>query len=38
MKGPYPGRSEQLYNEAEQRNIQGRSSMSKAQLEKALAR
>jgi hypothetical protein len=29
---------EQLYNEARQRNIQGRSTMSKAQLEKALAR
>ncbi|MDT5039953.1 MAG: hypothetical protein QOE51_938 [Actinoplanes sp.] len=29
---------EQLYNEARQRNIKGRSSMSKAQLEHALAR
>ncbi|MGI5148537.1 plasmid stabilization protein [Plantactinospora sp. CA-294935] len=29
---------EQLYNEAKKRNIKGRSSMSKAQLEKALAR
>jgi len=29
---------EQLYNEARQRNIQGRSRMSKAELEKALAR
>jgi hypothetical protein len=29
---------EQLYNEAKQRNIKGRSTMSKAQLEKALAR
>ena len=29
---------EQLYNEAKQRNIKGRSSMSKAELEKALAR
>ena len=29
---------EQLYNEAKQRNIKGRSSMNKAQLEKALAR
>ncbi|GAA2551847.1 hypothetical protein GCM10010435_22550 [Winogradskya consettensis] len=28
----------QLYNEAKQRNIQGRSAMSKAELEKALAR
>ena len=29
---------EQLYNEAKKRNIKGRSSMSKAELEKALAR
>jgi hypothetical protein len=29
---------EQLYNEAKKRNIQGRSSMSKAELERALAR
>jgi len=29
---------EQLYNEAKQRNINGRSAMSKAELEKALAR
>jgi hypothetical protein len=29
---------EQLYNEAKQRNIQGRSTMSKAELAKALAR
>jgi hypothetical protein len=29
---------EQLYNEARQRNIKGRSSMSKGQLERALAR
>jgi hypothetical protein len=29
---------EQLYNEARQRNIKGRSSMTKAQLEHALAR
>jgi len=29
---------EQLYNEAKQRNIKGRSSMSKAELERALAR
>jgi hypothetical protein len=29
---------EQLYNEAKQRGIAGRSSMSKAELEKALAR
>ena len=29
---------QQLYNEAKQRNIVGRSSMSKAELEKALAR
>jgi len=28
---------EQLYNEAKQRNIQGRSRMSKAELEKALS-
>ena len=28
----------QLYNEAKQRNIKGRSSMSKAELEKALSR
>ena len=29
---------EQLYNEAKQRNIKGRSSMSKAELERALSR
>ncbi|GAA1542921.1 hypothetical protein GCM10009827_073160 [Dactylosporangium maewongense] len=29
---------EQLYNEARQRNIKGRSAMSKAELEKALSR
>src|SRR4051794_17059349 len=29
---------EQLYNEAKQRNIRGRSSMTKAELERALAR
>ncbi|GGL11715.1 plasmid stabilization protein [Mangrovihabitans endophyticus] len=29
---------EQLYNEAKKRNIKGRSSMSKSELEKALAR
>ncbi|WP_433064974.1 plasmid stabilization protein [Dactylosporangium sp. CS-033363] len=29
---------EQLYNEARQRNIKGRSSMSKAELERALSR
>jgi hypothetical protein len=29
---------EQLYNQARQRNIKGRSSMSKGQLERALAR
>jgi hypothetical protein len=29
---------EQLYNEAKKRNIQGRSSMSKAELERALSR
>jgi hypothetical protein len=29
---------EQLYNEAKKRNIKGRSSMTKAQLEKALSR
>jgi hypothetical protein len=34
-KGPT---KEQLYNEAKKRNIDGRSSMSKAQLEKALSR
>jgi hypothetical protein len=28
----------QLYNEAKQRNIKGRSSMSKAELERALSR
>jgi hypothetical protein len=34
-KGPT---KEQLYNEAKQRNIKGRSSMSKSELEKALGR
>jgi len=29
---------EQLYNEAKQRNLKGRSSMSKAELERALSR
>jgi hypothetical protein len=29
---------EQLYNEAKQRNIQGRSTMTKAELERALSR
>jgi hypothetical protein len=29
---------EQLYNEAKKKNVKGRSSMTKAQLEKALAR
>jgi hypothetical protein len=29
---------EQLYNEAKKRNIEGRSSMSKAELERAIAR
>lgn len=29
---------EQLYNEAKQRNLKGRSAMSKSELEKALAR
>jgi hypothetical protein len=35
--GPGGPTKDQLYNEARQRNIKGRSSMSKAQLEKALA-
>ena len=37
-KGPGGRTKEQLYNEARQRNIKGRSSMSKAQLEHALTR
>jgi hypothetical protein len=36
--GPGGRTKEQLYNEAKQRNIKGRSSMSKAELEKALTR
>jgi len=36
--GPGGRTKAQLYNEARQRNIQGRSSMTKAQLEHALAR
>ncbi len=34
--GPRGRTKEQLYNEAKQRNIKGRSSMNKKQLEKAL--
>ena len=37
-KGPGGRTKEQLYNEAKKRNIKGRSSMSKAELEKALSR
>ncbi|NUS55266.1 MAG: plasmid stabilization protein [Streptomycetaceae bacterium] len=36
--GPGGRTKEQLYNEAKKRNIQGRSTMTKAELEKALAR
>jgi hypothetical protein len=35
--GPRGRTREQLYNEAKQRNIQGRSTMNKAQLERALS-
>ena len=37
-RGPGGRTYRQLYNEAKERNIDGRSSMSKAQLEKALSR
>jgi hypothetical protein len=37
-KGPGGRTKAQLYNEAKAKNIRGRSSMTKAQLEKALAR
>jgi hypothetical protein len=37
-KGPGGRTKEQLYNEAKQRNIPGRSKMTKAQLERALSR
>jgi len=36
-KGPKGPTKDQLYNEAKKRNIKGRSSMTKAQLEKALS-
>jgi hypothetical protein len=36
--GPQGRTKEQLYEEAKKRNIRGRSSMSKAELEKALSR
>src|SRR3954470_335516 len=36
--GPGGRTKEQLYNEAKQKGIEGRSKMSKAQLERALAR
>ena len=36
--GPKGRTKEQLYNEARQRNIKGRSSMTKKQLEKALSK
>jgi hypothetical protein len=36
--GPGGRTKQQLYNEAKQKNIKGRSSMSKAELEKALGR
>ena len=36
--GPQGRTKEQLYNEAKKKNIKGRSSMSKADLEKALSR
>lgn len=36
--GPGGPTKEQLYNEAKKRNVKGRSSMSKKQLEKALGR
>jgi len=37
-KGPGGRTKEQLYNEAKQRNIPGRSKMTKAELERALSR
>jgi hypothetical protein len=37
-KGPGGRTRDQLYNEAKQRNIKGRSKMNKAQLEKAVGR
>lgn len=37
-KGPKGQTKDQLYNEAKKRNIKGRSSMTKAELEKALNR
>jgi hypothetical protein len=37
-KGPGGRTRDQLYNEAKQRNIKGRSKMTKAQLEKAVGR
>jgi hypothetical protein len=37
-RGPGGRTRDQLYNEARQRNIKGRSKMTKAQLERALAR
>ncbi|MFE3059206.1 hypothetical protein [Nocardia sp. NPDC059239] len=38
IRGPRGLTRDQLYNEAEQRNIKGRSSMSKTQLAHALGR
>jgi hypothetical protein len=37
-KGPGGPTKEQLYNEAKKRNVKGRSSMSKKELQKALGR
>ncbi|ALG10694.1 hypothetical protein [Kibdelosporangium phytohabitans] len=37
-KGPKGPTKDQLYNEARKRNVKGRSSMSKAELQKALGR
>ena len=37
-KGPKGPTKDQLYNEAKQRNIKGRSTMNKKQLEKALGK
>ncbi|NGN68976.1 plasmid stabilization protein [Streptomyces sp. A7024] len=37
-RGPVSPTRDQLYNEAKQRNIEGRSKMNKHQLEKALGR
>jgi hypothetical protein len=37
-KGPGGRTRDQLYNEAKQRNVRGRSKMTKAQLEKAVGR